>query len=165
MGTRGPAPKRSDQRRRRNAPARPVKSATASTKRGRPPVDAKWHPIVKRWYLSLEASGQSKFYEPSDWALAAILAESMTRELTPQPLHDAAGRPILDAKGKPVMVARPPRGAALAAWLKGMSALLVTEGDRRRLMIELEVPGAPAAAGDQPAPVTDLRAWKEGLNA
>lgn len=143
-----------------------MKRAPGSTKRGRPPCNPKWHTVARRFYMSLDESGQSRFYEPSDWALAYIVAESISRELKPHPLIDGAGRPLLDAKGKPIMVERPPKGAALAAWLKAMSELLVSEGSRRRLQIELQLPPGPAGAGEQPpAPVTDLRSWKEGLNA
>ena len=158
-GAGGPIPKRSDQRRRRNAPARPVKKAPAAslTKSGRPPCNTKWHPVARRWYMSLEDSGQSKFYEPSDWALAYLLAESISRELKPQPVFNPmTGEKITE-------VERPPKGASLAAWLKGMTSLLVTEGDRRRLQIELYQPAV--AEGETPAPVTDMRAWRENLNA
>lgn len=172
MGERGPVPKPSGQRRRRNAPERPVVSAPAkaqekaskSGKRGddggakRPPVDAKWHPIAKAWYLGLGESLQSAFYEPSDWALARLLAEVITRELAEQPLLDMSGRPVVDKKGAPVMVRRPVKGASLAAILKGMSSLLTSEGDRRRLQIELR--GAPGADTEESGNVADLGAWR-----
>lgn len=159
MGARGPAPKRSDQRRRRNAPAAATRTAPAARSRSkRPPVDRTWHPVVKRWYLSLAESGQARFYEPSDWATAVLLAESMSRELAPTPLIDGHGRPVMDAKGKPMMTSRPPRAAALAAWSSVMSKLLVTEGDRRRLQIELQLPDAD---GDEEAgSVSSLDAWR-----
>lgn len=155
MGTRGPAPKRSDQRRRRNAPERPVKKVTGEQRgggaNGRPPVNGKWHPVAKRWYQSLGESRQSVFYEPSDWALAYLLAESISRELVPQPVFDDTGKEV-------AKVARPPKGASLAAWLKGMSALLVAEGDRRRLQIELELP--PGADDEEAGRVSSLDAWR-----
>ena len=108
--------------------------------------------------MSLEASGQSKFYEPSDWALAYLIAESISRELRPQPLVDAKGRTITDAKGRPIMVERPPKGASLAAWIKAMSELLVSEGARRRLQIELDLPPGPAEDGG--GSVSSIDAWR-----
>ena len=131
MGSRGPTPKRSDQRRRRNkvdvttAPAQPEAQPAVERK-----ANSKWHPVAKRWYESLSKSGQSVFYEESDWAVAWLLAESISRELSPQVVK------VLD-NGQVIKAHTPPTGAALAAWLKGMTALLVTEGDRRRAQIEL----------------------------
>jgi hypothetical protein len=183
MGSRGPVPKRSDQRRRRNKPDRDVKTSPAKPKvpcpdcgkrysagaglaahrravhpdatdasdpESPPAVDelgrlvapAEWHPVAKHWYDSLPASGQHVFYEPSDWATAFVIAESISRELHPQPVYDKEGIEV-------ARVARPPKGASMAAWLKGMSSLLVTEGDRRRLQIELTA--ASDGDGDEEA--------------
>lgn len=130
-GSGGPVPKRADQRRRRNVPAKSTTKAPSKTPTvWKPPAaDRTWPAIVQRWYNSLAQSGQSEFYEPSDWSTAAIIAESMSREFKPQQM-------VL-ADGKIVKVERPPRAAAIAAWLKGMTALMVTEGDRRRLSMEL----------------------------
>lgn len=130
-GSGGPPPKRSDQRRRRNAPAagEPTKAAGAA-KVPVPRADKDWHPVAKRWYASLKDSGQSRFYEPSDWATAYLLAESISRELSPQGLT-YQGEVV---SYHPMTV----KGATLAAWLKGMTALMVTEGDRRRAALELQ---------------------------
>lgn len=129
-GTGGPLPKRSDQRRRTNTPAAgEPRKAPAGAKPKAPPVASSWHPIAKRWFKSLSASGQSQFYEESDWATAYVLAESMSRELKPQPV--VAGDSI-------EMLNLPPKAASLAAWLKGAGSLLATEGDRRRAALELQ---------------------------
>jgi len=163
MGERGPVPKPSSQRRRRNAPERPIKAVPKAKSGGgggakRPPVDGKWHPIAKRWYVSLGESGQSVFYEPSDWATAQLIAEAMSRELAEQPLIDGSGKPVMDSKGKPVMLRRPIKGAALAALLAGAAKLLATEGDRRRLQIELRDPDASGA--EEVGSVSSLDAWR-----
>lgn len=145
MGTRGPAPKRSDQRRRTNKPVIPVTKAAAVDVSSVPMrSNAKWHPVAKRWFDSLAKSGQSKFYTPSDWATAYVIAESISRELKPRPV--SLGE---DAEGKTVVVMHefPPRGAAIAAWLKGMTSLLATEGDRRRAQLELQRPAPPVPEG------------------
>lgn len=129
----GPTPKRSDQRRRRNAPATPITHASGAATVPVPRVDGKWHPVAKRWFKSLKDSGQSAFYEPSDWAVAVLIAESMSRDLNPQVVG-------ITETGKVVKERIPLKGASLAAYLKAMTALLVTEGDRRRAALELERP-------------------------
>lgn len=130
MGERGPTPKRSEQRRRRNVPetGEPAK-APAAAEVERPVADPGWHPVAAAWFGSLAGSGQSAFYEPSDWATAVVLAEAMSRELSPQPM--VVGDVV-------EMVTLPPKAASVAAWLKGMTALLATEGDRRRVAVELQ---------------------------
>lgn len=152
-GSGGPPPKRSDQRRRANAPARgePTKAAGAK-KVTRPRVDPKWHPVAKRWFESLAGSGQAQFYEPSDWATAYLLAESISRELHPQPIVVGKG-----ADAEVQMVTLPPKGTALAAWLKGMTALMVTEGDRRRAALELQRPAAGEADDGKVSHLDDAR--------
>ena len=113
----GPVPKRSDQRRRRNKPDGPdLIKAPAGAHPEIPPADEDWHPIAARWYASLAESGQSQFYEPSDWAMAVLLAEAMSRNLK-------SGR--FSAQ-------------LLQTVLSGMTDLLTSEGARRRALIELE---------------------------
>ena len=144
-GSRGPLSK--DQRRRRNKPQDTTKApSTGRANYSRVPVpraDGKWHPIAKRWYQSLKASAQAAYYEPSDWATAQLIAEAISRELNPQPMVVGKGETATVE-----MVRLPPKGASLAAWLKGMTALMVTEGDRRRLQLELQRPD-PADSGGE----------------
>lgn len=130
-GSGGPPPKRSDQRRRRNKPDVPVDKAPAAAVVEVPPADERWHSAARGWYESLARSGQSAFYEPSDWATAYLIAESMSRDLKPQFVG-------VDGEGEPIVKAIPMRGASLAAYLKAMTALMVTEGDRRRARLELQ---------------------------
>jgi hypothetical protein len=115
----GPIPKRSDLRRRKNKPVGPV---LAKVLIAAPPVDPlepdeAWHPIVIDWFRSLGESGQSKFYEPSDWQTARYVAEAMSRNLE-------AGTRFSAELFRAVMAA--------------MTELLTTEGARRRVRIELE---------------------------
>ncbi|MGW0929547.1 phage terminase small subunit [Streptomyces sp. NPDC002644] len=117
MGNRGPVPKRDNMRRRRNKPEIETQTAPSASPTGAqaPEPDADWHPIATRWYQSLSDSGQSFFFEPSDWAQAAYVAEAMSRNL-----HQ--GRMS---------------GQLFAAVISAASELLTTEGARRRLRIEL----------------------------
>jgi hypothetical protein len=142
MAERGPIPKRSTQRRRRNKTTEPTKAPATPKKPTAPRADPKWHPVAKRWYAALGKSGQSEFYEPSDWALACLLAESMSRDLKPQVVG------INEETNEPVFAVIPLKGASLAAYLKAMTGLLVTEGDRRRASVELQrAKPAPPADG------------------
>lgn len=136
MGTRGPVPKRTDQRRRVNKPEIQVSTAPASPADPEP-ADPEWHPIARDWYEALAESGQSVFYQKSDWATARYVADAMSRNL-----------------------AAPRFSAQLfAAVMAATTSLLATEGDRRRLRIELQ----RATAADPKDPdgvVTELEQWK-----
>jgi hypothetical protein len=124
MGTRGPVPKRSTQRRRENKPEIPVETAPASRKVEMPTPNGNWHPLARDMYLSLADSGQSVFFEPSDWAVARLAAESTSRLLRGERFS-----------------------AVLLSAVDSMWArLLMTEADRRRLRIELEKPKEDADA-------------------
>jgi hypothetical protein len=143
-GSGGPPPKRTDQRRRRNKPeaenrAGGVKAGDAIPAEAPAPGD--WAYGITQWYESLGKSGQAVWYSAADWASAWLMAETMNAELAAEGAMKAA---------------------TVANWLKLNASLLATEGDRRRAAIELQL---PPEADDSPAPVTDLRAWRETLNA
>ena len=136
MGARGPIGKRSDQRHGHRTAAEQARTVKAAS--GAPPAsprvpraDAAWHPIAKAMYNSLRHSGQSAFFEPSDWATAKLAGEATSRLLKADHFS-----------------------AMLMAAVDGMWArLLMTEADRRRLGVELEKPKVDTAAE---AAVTDL---------
>ncbi|MET9728423.1 hypothetical protein [Streptomyces zaomyceticus] len=139
MGTRGPIPERSEARRRRNknddvglvkAPSAPPDLPDL------PEPDPLWHPIATDWYLSLRESGQAAFYQPSDWAMARYAAELMSRGLTGD---------------------RPPNGQYVSALNSVMSSLLTTEGDRRRVRIELERKPAVTVVAASVTAIADYR--------
>lgn len=136
MGQRGPVPKRSTERRRRNKESKvetvqPLPAAVSI-----PAADAKWHPIARDLYESLATSGQAQFFEPSDWAAARYAAHEMSRAL----------RNKFSSMGF---------AAIWTAW----SSLLVTEGDRRRVRLEIE------RQQGEPAKVTSLAAFKARAGA
>lgn len=81
--------------------------------------DTQWHPLARDWYRSLAESGQSKFYEPSDWQTARVLAELLSRALQ---------------RGKVT-------AALIERWQVGATELLTTEGARRRVRVELDAKG------------------------
>lgn len=154
-GKGGPVPKRSDQRRRRNKPDQEIASAAATSTSDIPAADEDWHPIARDWYESLVKSGQAHFYEPSDWATARLIAESISRDLKPQPIG------VHPETGEAVTASIPMKGASLAAYLKAMTALLVTEGDRRRSRVELERSGQVDA--DEDAAVAKLDEYRRRI--
>jgi hypothetical protein len=129
----GPVPKRSTERRRRNADSKPDTVAAP----GAPLVEAPatpegLHEIAAEWFESLKTSGQALYYEPSDWATAKFVAREMSRLL--------ANR--FSAQG-------------FAAVMAAMTELLTTEGARRRARIEIqrgpasdEIPDGVAALDD-----------------
>lgn len=115
MGARGPVPARSDQRRRRNEPAVPTEQVEQIGEVLAPAADESWHPKASAWYAALELSGQSRYYEPSDWQTAQIAAETLHRFLT-------------DEK---------PNAQLLGQFNAMQAALMVTEGARRRAGVEV----------------------------
>lgn len=115
MGARGPVPKRSNQRRRRNADTRPDRVAAPAAPVSAPPLDFPAHRIAEDWYRSLSDSGQAQYFEPSDWQAARVLAYDLTRHLN-------SGRASAQM---------------LAAIWSAMGDLLTTEAARRRVRMEI----------------------------
>lgn len=135
MAARGPVPKRSDQRRRANKPVTEMTAAPAAPEVPVPEVDPEWHPVAKRLFEALGRSGQVRFYEPSDWAVAYLMCESISLDLKPQFIGFAqTARDETQAEYAVI----PLKGASLAAYLKALGSLLATEGDRRRASLELQ---------------------------
>lgn len=132
MGDRGPIGKRAAERLGHRAKGDKPQTAPAGgpTVVPQPAANPNWHPIALSWYKSLAHSGQSVFYEPSDWSTAIMIAEQMSRELEEKPIG-------LNKWGDVVYAKAPITGQSLAGILKGMTALLATEGDRRRAQLEL----------------------------
>lgn len=116
MGDRGPIPKRSDERVRRNSDGKTEKVTAIG------PVEVPElgipnpHPIVEDLYRSLNESAQKKYYEPSDWAHARFT------------LHFA----------DKLLKSSRPSAQMLVAVNQSLSLLLMTEGDRRRVQLEVE---------------------------
>lgn len=133
MGLRGPVPKRSEERLGNLTKAERERVTKVPRQAGaipRPEPRPEWHPMARNWYESLGHSGQSDFYEPSDWMTAMWLADQMSQHLQEKPLG-------VTKDGDVVMGHAPMSGQEIQAFLKGMTSLLATEGDRRRAAIEL----------------------------
>lgn len=131
MGSRGPVPKRSDQRVRRNKPDVAIEKVQSIGVVPVPPLMVEDpHPATEFWYESLRESAQAQFYQPSDWAFAQVLAIKLDHELK-------------YARGSAQM---------MAVIQSMMTDLLVTEGSRRRARIEVE----RAQAGGDVLDVADM---------
>ena len=74
---RGPVPKASADRRRSTSDGKVEVAPAGGGDVVAPRLRADLHPLAVRWYESLSESGQSRFYEPSDWAAAQIVAEAI----------------------------------------------------------------------------------------
>lgn len=115
MGSRGVIPKRQAERRRRNLEGRADIVRRDGAVRV-PPAPQDLHPIARRWYRSLSSSGQSGFFEPSDWAAALYVAEAMTRNLNAPRFSGPMFTAVWDA----------------------LESLLTTEQARRRSRLEVQ---------------------------
>ncbi|AEV52145.1 hypothetical protein [Rhodococcus phage RGL3] len=117
MGSRGPVPKRSEERIRRNQDEGPVEKVEALGTVEVPPLGlTDPHPMIVDLYESLADSAQAKFYEPSDWQYARFT------------LH-FADQQVKSSK---------PSAQMLMAVQSALTDLLVSEGARRRVRLEIE---------------------------
>ncbi len=138
MGARGPVPKRSEDRRRRNKPVGGVVRAESGADGFVPPEAGEhWHPIAVDLWEAAKLSGQSRFYEPSDWIVLFSLCEDLS-------LYKFSARRS---------------GQMLQSIMSGLSLLLLTEGDRRRLQIELS--RAVAESGELSDGVAEVISWQK----
>lgn len=118
MGTRGPVPKRSEERIRRNT----TEYGTIDKIEVIGPVTVPRleivnpHPFTRELWDGMIDSGQAKYFEPSDWAYAKFA------------LHFADK---LLKSGKP-------SAQMLVAVNQMLTDLLVSEGSRRRVRLEVE---------------------------
>ncbi len=110
--TRGPTPKRSDERRRRNK-ARIDRTPNHTAAPLGPPCPDWVTGLARQWYESLRTSGQAVYYADSDWQVALLVCRAIE---------------TFEAK---------PSGSMLRQIMSAMRSLAATEGDRRSLRIEL----------------------------
>lgn len=134
----GPTPKRAEDRVRRNKPDVPTKiGAALPTKR--PPEDREWHIVAKRLYRSLKDSGQTTFWQQTDWEFARLTMDQLSRAM-----HTAGDKPL--------------RAGQLNEINAMLTRLMFTEPDRRKARVELQ---HAAEGGDEhEASVTDIDAMR-----
>lgn len=116
-GITGPVPNRSETRSRRNKPDVPIEKVTAI---GVVPIPDLGmdnpHPIITDLYQAMRDSAQSKYYEPSDWQYARMTLHFVDK----------------------LLWAEKPSAMMLASVNSMLTTLLLTEGDRRRVRMEVE---------------------------
>jgi hypothetical protein len=122
MGSRGPVPKRSTTRAGHRAKGDKPETIESHAICSVPDPDPAWDLAALAWYESLPKSGQSRYYEPSDWQVAKITASMLSKLLS-------ADRPSAEL---------------FKAVDAAMDKLGVTEGARRRMRIEVNRPGQDA---------------------
>jgi len=109
-------PKRSDRRVRRNKGGEVERIAVDEGPVEAPPLGFVTHDIAMDWYHSLAESGQARYFEPSDWQAARMVAHEVGRMLN----------------------RREPSGQLLSSIWSAMGDLLTTEAARRRVRMEIE---------------------------
>ncbi|MGW4158709.1 phage terminase small subunit [Streptomyces sp. NPDC004788] len=140
MGARGPVPNREeDLARPRSRKGADQQSVTRGEMKPVkiPNADRDWHPIARRLWDSLKSSGQADFYQNSDWAFAYSLCEDLSH-------YKKSGKRS---------------GQMLQTIYSAFERLLVAEGDRRRVRIELQEPEPE----ETPAAVLAIADYKKDL--
>lgn len=137
MKSGGRIPKRSSERRRRNLDSKPETIAAFGEVKP-PPIPKGTHAIARKWYNSLKESGQSQYYEPSDWAAALFIASSMSQMLESDKFY----------------------GQAFSSIWSAMQDLLTTESARRRARIEVQRAAQDAVEDEQ---VTAIDRYRERM--
>lgn len=143
IGTRGPIGKRDEERVRRNIPEDPTVTVKMPGIVEIPELGdvshlGETHPLITEMYESIKDSAAVKYYEPTDWQFARMTLYMLNQELI-----------AAQHNGKPVGAMK------LTAINQMLSALLLTEGDRRRARLEIE--RAPAdVQGGKVLDVTDV---------
>jgi hypothetical protein len=134
MPRKGPTPKRSGERRRRNAGPGTAKLRLDGAV-VIPAAPGGLHPIAADWYRALGESGQSKFYEPSDWQRAKVVALKLSQMLE------------MDA----------PPATMIAAVFTAMDSVMDSESARRRSRIEVQRLVETPAADSKVTAMAELR--------
>lgn len=117
MAVTGPIPKRSSELIRRNKQDVPVDTVTAIGTVVAPELGfTDPHPLVVDLFESLKDSAQSQYYEPSDWQYARLTFHFVDK----------------------LLKRSDPSAMMLASVNSMLTSLLMTEGDRRRVRLEIE---------------------------
>lgn len=137
MANKGPVPKRTEERLGHMTKAQKagVSKVQVSGVVEVPPLPADAHHAARRWYEALKESGQTVYFEPSDWAAALYVAEAMSRNLS----ADRFSAQMFSA-----------------VW-SAMDDLLTTESARRRARVEV----IRALEGDNPDAPTPLDEYRK----
>ena len=132
MGSRGPIGEREENlarpRDRRGSDEQPTKRGQLRDLQIDWEPDPNWSDFTKQVWASASASGMSDFYQDTDYAELWFICQELDRYSQPK-VYAKTGE--LYYKHSPEMV---------KALLTGLSNLGFTEGDRRRIRVELDAP-------------------------
>ena len=152
MGERGPIGNRSDDlarpRSRKGGDQGPAVKNGVMRPVTIPDTPAEWHDIAVMVWEALIDSGQSDFYQQTDWAFAYSLCDDLTHYKNGGRWNRKTGE--FEPYRSPEM---------LKAIQSAMASLLMTEGDRRRVRVELTAPASEQA----PASVVALASYRDEL--
>jgi hypothetical protein len=132
VGSRGPVPNRSeDLARDRSRKGGETKAVTKGVLKPVfiPEPDPDWHRIARMLWDSLSETGMTEFYQQTDWAFAYSLCDDLSHYKKPYVTKD--GFEIHKRSGQ-----------MLQTIYSAMSSLGLTEGERRRMGIELDEPAS-----------------------
>ena len=149
--SRGPVPKREVARRRRNKTddsGNPSEATSVELDPEEfpafvaPAPNPHWHPAALAIWEAAAASGTRVFWEPSDWSILALTCSQISQEYADDLIIEKVKLPI-EAGGagggeELVYGSRPMPSGKFSAVMKALGMLGLTEGDRRRMHIELE---------------------------
>lgn len=127
-----------------------------------PDPDETWHPIATALYKSLAESGQSDFYQSSDWVFAYTVCDDLSRY---KEQEDATRNAValsdrwfsLDEEGRIEAGLHPkhspyiPKGGSamkLVTIMDGLGRLAMTEVDRLKVRMELKEASDPDALAE-----------------
>lgn len=127
MGTRGPVPKRTENRVRRNKSEMENVSVAGGRKVTIPRMNGQWSPVAKMMWRAAKESGQARFYESTDWATLYSLCDQMTYAMA--------------QKKRPAQL--------IQTIYSELGNLLFTEGARRRVQVELFRPEEEQSSSTQ----------------
>ena len=107
--------------------------------------DPQWHPQAISLYESVQHSGQAEFYAESDWVKLYMVCDQLSLNLKPSFVGFADDWKVIMVNGeeksvkyqRPISGVVPMNGATLNAIQSMMTSLGISEGDRRRMNIEL----------------------------
>ncbi|MGW5735722.1 MULTISPECIES: phage terminase small subunit [Streptomyces] len=139
MAKRGPVPKRSDEvmgHHRTTERVTETPSAAAMPVAAPDASGEDWHRLAEGFYESFGRSGQSFYFEPSDWQTLKILCDHMSQLLRSATLN----------------------GELFQACLSFAEDMLTTEASRRRMRLE-----TPVERHQAPEPASDLHHRAAGL--
>lgn len=144
MGVKGPIPKRSTEGHRITQARKfehGVEPVNVIAEKVEPPEpDPNWHPIAAKLWESVKQSTFTRYYEPSDWIVLYSACDDLSNYKKQE-------------RRSPTM---------LAAVNTMLTSLLLTEGDRRRVQIEINRIDESEA---ESAGVTALQAWAKARAA